>query len=706
MPSQLTKKDLEKSLRLISMAWGRRQSGYVFFPYIDREAQRKSGKRRAGFNNGVAWEWPKNRKEIVDWLHDNQHHDVYWSTSIFEFPSRQEDLALDEHALWADLDEVDPRDIDSDYRPTVAWESSPGRYQCLWVAQTGNFSGVSDPGKENQRMTYMLGADASGWDAAQLLRIPGWTNHKPEYKDEKGNYPKGEILWFDGPRYDREEFAGLPEVQVGKDQLSDALTADIDGVDRLQVIADVKLKLNKTARDLLGAREVYGDRSDSLWYLIRCLADAGLTTAEIVAVVRPTPWNKFADRHDEMRRLIAEASKAIAKRSDDTIAKLEAEDAQEEEDEQVRPEPQRLGHLLKNIKKPKYIVQGILTEGACGFIAGEPKCYKSWVGLDLALSIATGADFLGNFRVANPGPVLYIQEEDPAPTLKNRTGKIWVNKAMDKIELVQSDDDEAGAYWLPPDQEQQFDPNINAYIQNGFIISNEAWQLWLDDTLAAGMIGADGSTMPYRLLIIDTLMMVAGDVDENRAQEMTEKVFKPLKVMSRKHNCAVLVIHHMGKADKARPGQRMLGSVANHAWGEDSLYLSRSGLKDVRIDTESKTVPAQTYRMTNIHNLDWTPRVEPWRDEEEEPKQKVYDGKTRQGNPDGRTVRGRKNASPILKALKDSKRPLTTAEIAEKAGVNRSTVHRAMMKFVERETVIMNHSESRASTWELVPEGA
>lgn len=698
MSSQLTKQQIAKSLRLISLAWGKKQSGYVFFPYIDREAQRKSGKRRAGFNNGDAWEWPADREAIVDWLHKNQHHDVYWTASIFEFPSRQEEVALDEHALWADLDEVDPRDIDPDYRPTVAWESSPGRYQCLWVAQTGDFSGVSDPGKENQRMTYMLGADASGWDAAQLLRIPGWVNHKPEYKGEDGSYPKGEILWFDGPRYSRDEFSNLPEVQVGKDQLSDALTADIDGVDRLQVIADVKLKLNKTARDLLGAREVYGDRSDSLWYLIRCLADAGLSTAEIVAVVKPTPWNKFADRHDEMRRLIAEASKAIAKRSDETIAKLEAEDGEDEADE-PRPDPQRLGNLLKNIKKPRYIIQGILTEGSCGFIAGEPKCYKSWVGLDMALSIATGADFLGQFPVRNPGPVLYIQEEDPAPTLKNRTAKIWVNKAMDKIELVRADDDEAGVYWLPPDQEQQFDPNINAYIQNGFIISNEAWQLWLDETLSKGMIGADGTTMPYRLLIVDTLMMVAGDVDENRAQEMTEKVFKPLKVMARKHNCAVLVVHHMGKADKSRPGQRMLGSVANHAWGEDSLYLSRSGLKDVRIDTESKTMPAQTFRMTNVHNLEWTPRVEPWRDEEEESKHSIHN----QGSSHDGRRRPRRKMNPTLQVVKESGKPLTTSEIAKATDLNRSTVHRTMMRFLDRELVTMKQDrKNNANVWEYV----
>lgn len=704
---RLTQSEVEKSLRLISQAWGRRQSGYVWFPYIDREVQRKSGKRRGGFTEGPAFEWPKGKAEIVEYLLENQDKDLYWTTSIFEFPSRKEEHALNEHALWADLDEADPRFFDDDYRPTIAWESSPGRFQCLWLPSMGNFKGASEPGGINQKLTYYVDADPSGWDTVQLLRIPGGFNHKLTYQDKKtGRIPKGKILWTDGPKYLPDDFSDLPEVHEGRETLTDALAEDIDGVDRLEVIARVKLKLNRTARDILSAREAIGDKSEKLWYLTRCLADVGCTTAEIVSVVRGTVWNKFEGRHDELRVLISEASKAIAKRTNEAG---EAED--EEDDPSIRPQPQRFGELLKNIKRPKYIVQNILTEGACGFIAGEPKCYKSWVGLDLALSISTGADFLGQFRVVDPGPVLYIQEEDPAPTLKNRTAKIWVNKAMDKIQLEQHDD-EPGVYWLPPDQEQAFDPNINAYIQNGFIISSEAWQLWLDDTLAAGMIGTDGTTMPYKLLIIDTLMMVAGDVDENRAQEMTEKVFKPLKTMARKHNCAVLVVHHMGKSEKSRPGQRMLGSVANHAWGEDSLYLSRSGLKDVRIDTESKTSPATVFRMTNVHNLEWSPRIEPWREEDAESTQKTFDGMHKgkgsrnmpsdeeesrpSSKPNPRSGAGR----AMINCLRDHKSPMTTAELAEVTNFTRSTVHRALMKLLDQEKVSLDQ-DRKPNVWSL-----
>lgn len=691
----VTKSEVEKSLRLISQAWGRKQSGYVFFPWIDRKAQRKTGIRRKGFHEGEPFMWPQDREKIVEHilLHTNKHveHDMYWSTSLFEEPMRREDVAMTEHALWADLDYVDPSTLD-DYPPTIAWESSPGRYQALWVAARGDFLGASWPGNENQKMTYAIGADASGWDTVQLLRVPGLPNHKPENRREDGTYPQGKVLWFDGPRYSPGDFADLPAVQIGADNdLTEALASDIDGVDRLETIGRIRLKLNHRARELLNAREAYGDKSDQLWYLIRCLADVGLTTAEIVAVVRETVWNKFRDRHDELRRLITEASKAIAKRSDETIEKLEKEEADEEID---RPSPQRLGFLLKNIKKPKYLVQGILTEGACGFIAGEPKCYKSWVGLDLAMSVATGADFLGHFRVQNPGPVLYIQEEDPAPTLKSRSAKIWVNKSTDKFELIHNAE-EAGLYWLPPEQDETFDPNINAYIQQGLVVSSEAWQLWLDETLSQGMDGE-----PYRLIIIDTLMMTAGDVDENRSQEMTTKIFKPLKTLSRKHNVALMVVHHMGKSDKSRPGQRMLGAVANHAWSEDSIYLARSGMNDIRMDLESKTIPGGTYRMSDLNNLGWTPRISPWK-AEEEPETHHYQPRTSNSTPRGKkSTKGR--TDPAIEFLKESPTGLSTSQLADLLKINRSSVHKKMARLLDQEKVQRTVLPGGSNIWNLV----
>jgi DNA-binding CsgD family transcriptional regulator len=417
----------------------------------------------------------------------------------------------------------------------------------------------------------------------------------------------------------------------------------------------------------------------------RSLADAGCSVAEIVAIVRETVWNKYVDRADETRRLILEASKAIA-------AKPEVPEQAEEE---IDREPaQRLGFLLKNVKKPKFIIQGIWTKGAVGFIAGEPKCYKSWTALDMALSIATGADFLGAFPIVEPGPVLYIQEEDPLPTLKARTGKIWVSKAVDKMELVPTDDG-MKINWLPPKAEEEFDPDVNAFVQKGITISDEVWQLWLDEVIAEGMDGK-----PYVMIFIDTLMMVAGDVEENKSQVMTTKIFKPLKTLARKHDCAIAVVHHMGKAEKARSGQRMLGAVANHAWSEDSLYLSKAANGDIKMELESKTVPANLWRISNLDNRQWQPIVGPWtKDDATSPANDELVEQPRRR----RATRMKPPSTPAaLTELKKRGKALTTKDIADAIGISRSQVWRQLRRLEESHTVTRTPGPGSVDVWEII----
>lgn len=589
--------DFSKMLRIISRAWGRNQSGYCFFPWIDREAQERTGERRAGFHEGPAFMWPEDKPKILKHLEEHRQHDLYWCPSLFEFPHRKAEAAMDEMALWADLDEADPREIDPEYEPTIAWETSPGRYQALWILSQGDIRGASWPGNENQRLTYYVGADSSGWDTTQLLRVPGTKNYKPDRRDKRGKPPTGRLLWMNKRTYLADDFDDLPPVQgaLPASQLADVIEDEISTIDRHEVIARVKLKLNRTARDLLSARTAdgpQGTRGDNLWYLIRCLADAGCTVAEIVAVVRDTVWNKFEDRADEIKRLINEASKAIAQRDPEIEEQLE-------EERKAKPAPQRLALVLKNLRPPEWLIKDIIQKGGCGFISGEPKSYKSWFALDMALSVSTGAPFLGYFHVMEPGPVLYIQEEDSGVLVRDRSTKIWRGKSIDRMSLVKGE-----VIWDPPQKSEEFDPDINAYMQEGFVLSEGHWQEWLDETLAEGMDGR-----PYLMVLIDTLMQVAGDV-EDKAQPMTNKLLKPTKLLARKHNTSAVFVNHMKKSGEGlRGGQRMLGSQALHAWSEDALYITRGKTGKLLVERESKSAPEMTFTVDNVLNTRWEPVV-------------------------------------------------------------------------------------------------
>jgi Bifunctional DNA primase/polymerase, N-terminal/AAA domain/Primase C terminal 2 (PriCT-2) len=58
--------------------------------------------------------------------------------------------------------------------------------------------------------------------------------------------------------------------------------------------------------------------------------------------------------------------------------------------------------------KPRWLVEGMLVEGELAVVYGPPKAGKTFLVLDLALSVATGAEFHGGREVGAPGPVLYV----------------------------------------------------------------------------------------------------------------------------------------------------------------------------------------------------------------------------------------------------------------------------------------------------------
>jgi hypothetical protein len=84
--------------------------------------------------------------------------DVYFCPSIFSRPKRQKQYALPSVWLHADLDEVVPRQTAP--MPTISWETSPDRFQCLW--QLDKALGVKAHGQLNQKLTYFTGADKGG----------------------------------------------------------------------------------------------------------------------------------------------------------------------------------------------------------------------------------------------------------------------------------------------------------------------------------------------------------------------------------------------------------------------------------------------------------------------------------------------------------------------------------------------------------------
>lgn len=74
-----------------------------------------------------------------------------------------------------------------------------------------------------------------------------------------------------------------------------------------------------------------------------------------------------------------------------------------------------------DIKAPSFVVDRFMPCGL-GALAAQPKTGKSWLGLDLALSVATGQDFWG--MPTRQGSVLVLALEDSAYRLKERLNSL------------------------------------------------------------------------------------------------------------------------------------------------------------------------------------------------------------------------------------------------------------------------------------------
>jgi hypothetical protein len=174
-------------------------------------------------------------------------------------------------------------------------------------------------------------------------------------------------------------------------------------------------------------------------------------------------------------------------------------------------------------------------------------------------------------------------------------------------------------WWSPPEDRIP----IGFQIRTGFVSSDPAWQAWLADTIAEGQ---------FAHVIIDTMGTTSGDVDTDRSSDLMNKILRPIRDISSQTGAGVTIVHHNKKGSEGnhRGGQRMLGSVALHAWVNDALYVHtreslNGGRTKVRLERESKAATEERWiveipRMGTTRDgtrVVWTPLVGEWNTSEE-----------------------------------------------------------------------------------------
>lgn len=203
----------------------------------------------------------------------------------------------------------------------------------------------------------------------------------------------------------------------------------------------------------------------------------------------------------------------------------------------------RAAQLDAEPEQQRWLIEGLWARSAIGLIGGAPKCCKTWLGLDMAVSVVTGTKALDHFPVTACGPTLIYLAEDGLPQVRSRIEALCRHRGVDIAHL------------------------------DLHVITSPVLRLDLSsdqERLAEAL-----DRMRPRLLLLDPLVRLHR-LDENRAAEISG-LLGYIRDLQRRFDVAVVLVHHASKKQRSQPGQALRGSSDLHAIGDCNAYLARHG---------------------------------------------------------------------------------------------------------------------------------
>jgi len=95
----------------------------------------------------------------------------------------------------------------------------------------------------------------------------------------------------------------------------------------------------------------------------------------------------------------------------------------------------RAGDIPRESERQRWLIESLWSESSVGLIGGLPKCLKSWIALDMAVSVATLTACLGRFEVPRGGPALAYLAEDSLAALRERLEALAALRGLDIADL-------------------------------------------------------------------------------------------------------------------------------------------------------------------------------------------------------------------------------------------------------------------------------
>jgi hypothetical protein len=211
---------------------------------------------------------------------------------------------------------------------------------------------------------------------------------------------------------------------------------------------------------------------------------------------------------------------------------------------------------------PKMVIQDVLHTGLT-IVAGRPKSGKSWLTLQLAISVATGGTLANGLAVETPGRVGYYALEESQERTSSRMRRLVevADISLQNIEVL---------YRIKP------------------LMAGGAEML--DDYLNASC---------PNVLIIDTFMALvqggAGKRSNVMRDEYTE--INTLRALAVKHGTALILVHHTNKDIIASGIDAVAGTTGITAAADCIWIMKRQPEKRCALEVIGREVEQNTYVM-------------------------------------------------------------------------------------------------------------
>ncbi len=229
-------------------------------------------------------------------------------------------------------------------------------------------------------------------------------------------------------------------------------------------------------------------------------------------------------------------------------------------DGKVQPLPVvRASDLEISVCQQSWLIERLWSHQAVGIIGGSPKSGKTWLALEMAVSVASGSPCFGTFPVSSPGRVLLYAAEDSATTLRSRVETL---ARLHEVSFERLD--------------------VHIITVDSLRLDRPDHQDRLESTLHA-----------YKpaLLLLDPLVRVHA-IDENVAGQVAA-LLGYLRSLQRKTGAAIAVVHHVRKSASptGAAGNSLRGSGDLYAWLDSFLFL-RMHQGQRTLSAEHRSAPA------------------------------------------------------------------------------------------------------------------